>query len=110
MGTKPFPLKKFRAFQREMLRKCFRVGREEWPFLEGFLLESASRWVSKNVQVFHVLKGDSAEHCRSMVTWKVVPCLPQCGLFREKLRTWVKLLLSGALWGCYIKQDSGQFH
>jgi hypothetical protein len=71
-----------------MLRKCVGTGRGEWPFLEGFLLESASSWLLKTAQVFHVLKGDSEEHGRSMVTWKeTVPCLPQCGLLREKLRT-----------------------
>lgn len=87
-----------------MLRKCIRTGNEEWHVLEGFLRESTSNWISKDMSGFPGLKGNSEEHCRSMVAWEeAAPSLPQCGLFGEKMSTWVKLLLQEALWGSHTE-------
>lgn len=87
-----------------MLRTCIRTGREEWHVLEGFLRESTSNWISKDMSGFPGLKGNSEEHCRSMVAWEeAAPSLPQCGLFGEKMSTWVKLLLQEALRGSHTE-------
>lgn len=92
-----------------MLRTCIRTGREEWHFLEGFLRESTSNWISKDMPGFPGLKDNSEEHCRSMVAWeKAAPSLPQCRLFEEKMRTWVKLLLREGLWGSHT--EARQWH
>lgn len=87
-----------------MLRTCIRTGREEWHVLEGFLRESTSNWISKDMSGFPGLKGNSEEQCRSMVAWEeAAPSLPQCGLFGEKMSTWVQLLLQEGLRGSHTE-------